>query len=274
MDPTPRTLLFAHANGFPAGSYRVLFDAWQAAGWQVLAPPMVGHDARYPVSSNWPHLRDELVDHWRIHAATRPVWLVGHSLGGFLSLLAACHQPAMACGVVLLDAPIIGGWRAHSVRVMKASGLIGRASPGKASRRRRTHWDSAAAVYAHFAAKPVFARWDPRVLHDYVDAGTLPDPDGGMRLGFDRNIETQIYDSLPHHFDALLRRHPPQCPVAFIGGRQSDEVHRVGLLQTRRVVGPRLRWLEGSHLFPMEHPDATAAAVLTELATMPAEVRQ
>jgi pimeloyl-ACP methyl ester carboxylesterase len=137
MNDAPRTLLFAHANGFPAGTYRVLFEAWRAAGWQVLAPPMLGHDARYPVSSNWPHLRDELVDHWRIHAAARPVWLVGHSLGGYLSLLAACRQPSMAAGVVLLDAPIVGGWRAHSIRVMKAGGLIGRVSPGKTSRRRR-----------------------------------------------------------------------------------------------------------------------------------------
>jgi len=93
-----------------------------------------------------------------------------------------------------------------------------------------------------------------------------------VRLRFDRDVEGLIYDALPHDLDRELRQHPPHCPVAFIGGRQSDEVHRVGLLQTRRLVGDRLRFLDGSHLFPMEHPDATAAAVLAELATMPAEV--
>ena len=31
MNPPDRTLVFAHANGFPAGTYRQLFDAWRAA---------------------------------------------------------------------------------------------------------------------------------------------------------------------------------------------------------------------------------------------------
>ena len=34
-----RTLVFSHANGFPAGTYRVLFEAWRAAGWRVVALP-------------------------------------------------------------------------------------------------------------------------------------------------------------------------------------------------------------------------------------------
>ena len=58
----PATIVFSHANGFPAGTYRVLFDAWRDAGWQVAAVDKFGHDPRYPVSSNWPKLRDQLID--------------------------------------------------------------------------------------------------------------------------------------------------------------------------------------------------------------------
>ena len=36
----PATIVFSHANGFPAGTYRVLFDVWRDAGWQVAAPGM------------------------------------------------------------------------------------------------------------------------------------------------------------------------------------------------------------------------------------------
>lgn len=264
------TLVFCHANGFPAGTYRVLFERWQAAGWHVLAPPRFGHDPRYPVSSNWPHLRDELIDFVRVRAAGRPVFLVGHSLGGYLGLLAACHRPEGVSGLVLLDSPLIGGWRAHSVQVMKATRLMGRVSPGKVSRTRRSQWPSAEAAHAHYAVKPAFARWDARVLADYIAAGTEPDADhpGGVRLAFRREIETRIYDSLPHHFDLVLKRHPPQCPVAFIGGTQSAELRQVGLGLTRAVTRGRLRWLEGSHLYPMEQPEATADAVLAELAGM------
>ncbi|MFM7505218.1 MAG: hypothetical protein ACKO3M_01400, partial [Rubrivivax sp.] len=52
--PDTRTIVFSHANGFPAGTYRVLFEAWQAAGWRVLALPRLGHDERFPVTSGWP----------------------------------------------------------------------------------------------------------------------------------------------------------------------------------------------------------------------------
>ncbi|MCB1997375.1 MAG: alpha/beta hydrolase [Burkholderiaceae bacterium] len=264
----PRTLVFCHANGFPAGTYRTLFERWRAAGWHVLAPEKFGHDPRYPVSSNWPHLRDELVDFIRVHTAGRPVYLVGHSLGGYLALLAACHRPDLTRGVVLLDSPVVGGWRAHSIQVVKATGLIGRVSPGKVSKTRRERWPSRDAALAHFAAKPVFARWAPGVLADYIAAGTEPAPEGGVQLAFRRNVETHIYNSLPHVFDRVLHRHPPQCPVAFIGGTQSTEVRQVGLATTRAVTRGRLRWIEGSHLFPMEQPLVTADAVNAELQSM------
>ena len=57
----PGTLVFCHANGFPAGTYRQLFDAWRATGWRVEALDKFGHDPAYPVTSNWPRLRDQLV---------------------------------------------------------------------------------------------------------------------------------------------------------------------------------------------------------------------
>jgi pimeloyl-ACP methyl ester carboxylesterase len=266
-----RTLVFCHANGLPAGTYHVLFDRWRAAGWHVIAPEKFGHDPHYPVSSNWPHLRDELLAFIRTHTADRPVWLAGHSLGGYLALLAACHRPELARGLVMLDSPVVGGWRAHSVQVIKATGLMGRVSPGKVSQKRRAHWPSPEAARAHFAAKHVFARWDPAVLADYLACGFEAAPDGGVQLAFRREVETDLYNTLPHHFERLLHRHPPACPVAFIGGTQSAEVRRVGLALTRAVTRDRMRWVEGSHLFPMEQPAATADAVLAELTAMAAQ---
>jgi pimeloyl-ACP methyl ester carboxylesterase len=191
---------------------------------------------------------------------------VGHSLGGYLSLLAACRRPRLASSVVLLDSPVLAGWRAHGVRVAKATGLVKRISPGRVSRTRRHHGPSTEAARAHFAAKRAFARWDPAVLDDYIAAGTEPDPGGeGVRLSFDRAVETRIYDTLPHHLGTLLRRHPPGSPVAFIGGTRSAELRQVGLEATRALTRERLIWIEGSHLFPMERPLDTAAVVLRAL---------
>lgn len=260
------TLVFSHANGFPAGTYSLLFEQWRAAGWRVLALPRFGHDPRYPVVSNWRPSRDELIAFIEQEAPGDKVQLVGHSLGGYLSLLASCRRPDLVAGLVLIDSPVLAGWRAHSVQVAKAARLIGRISPGRVSKSRRTHWASADEALAHYASKSIFARWDPRVLADYIAAGIEPDPAGGVRLAFRREVETRFYNTLPHHFGLLLKRHPPQCPVAFLGGTRSAEVRQVGLAETRAVSRGRIAWLDGTHLFPMEKPLETAAAVLRLLA--------
>ncbi len=261
-----RAIVFSHANSFPAGVYRVLFDAWRASGFEVHALPRIGHDKRFPVTSNWPCLRDELLGFIDANV-TQPAFLVGHSLGGMISLLAASRKPRIAHGIVLLDSPVIAGWRAHSLHMAKVTGLASRVSPGRIARKRRHHWPSLDAVREHFARKPAFARWDPRVLDDYVASG-FEQRAAQWHLRFERDIEGRIYDTLPHHLEPLLRTHRLQCPVAYIGGERSAEARQAGLQATRRLVGERFWTLPGTHLFPMEHPDAAAAAVLRAIASM------
>jgi pimeloyl-ACP methyl ester carboxylesterase len=268
---TIRTIVFSHANGFPAGTYRSLFEAWREAGFTVHAVARFGHDARFPVTNNWPHLREQLVQFIEREAGG-PVYLVGHSLGGYLSLMAAARRPDLATGVVLLDSPLVSGWKARALQFAKATGLGERFSPGHVSKRRRQHWPSVDAAYQHFAAKPVFARWASGVLHDYLAAGLEPHGKE-QRLAFDREIETAIYNNLPHHLARLLRVHPLQCPLAFVRGTESAEVRQVGLAATARLAHGRVSSIEGSHLFPMEKPAETAAEVvrwIEALGTLPA----
>lgn len=254
------TIVFAHANGFGAGTYRVMFQAWRAAGLSVKAPERLGHDPAYPVANNWRALRDELLA-FTERETRGPVFFVGHSLGGLLSLMAACKRPDLAAGLVMLDSPVITGWRAHGLRVFKASGLVGRVPPGTISERRRHEWPSREAVQQHFAHKAVFARWDPRVLADYVASG-FDEHAQGIRLGFQREVETRIYNTLPDHIGPLLRKHPPKCPVGFIAGTQSNEMRQGGAEGAKQLAKERFVWTEGTHLYPMEQPERTAAEVL------------
>src|SRR6185295_1360370 len=145
--------------------------------------------------------------------------------------------------------------------------LVGSISPGAVSRKRKHRWPSQGDALEHFRHKKAFSRWDPQVLHDYVAHGTH-DEDGQRVLSFERDIETRIYNTLPDNLDRVLRRHPLKCPVAFIGGLQSAELRQVGLAMTQRVANGRIAMLDGSHLFPMEKPVATAAAIEASLRSL------
>jgi pimeloyl-ACP methyl ester carboxylesterase len=264
--PTRPPIVFSHANGFPAGTYRRLFEAWRRAGHKVHAIERYGQDPAYPVTSNWPHLRDQLIAFIESDVGESAL-LVGHSLGGIISVLAASKRPDLALGVVSLDAPLVVGWRAHALHMAKTTGLIQRITPVRVAQARRHTWPTRAAVGEHFKTKRAFARWDPRVLADYVASGFLRRK-GQTVLAIERELEARIYATLPHHVGPLLRRHPLHCPLAFIGGMQSLEARQAGLAATRRLAGERVVWTEGTHLFPMEHPDTTAAQVLALLERM------
>lgn len=259
-------IVFSHANSFPAGTYGVLFKHLRSRGFVVKAVDKYGHDPKYPVTDNWPHLVQQLHDfaEREMQKAGEPACLVGHSLGGFLSLMCAARHPALARAVLLLDSPLLGGWKAQALGAMKRTQLVGAVSPGAVSRKRKNRWATREAALEHFRHKKAFARWDEAVLNDYVVHGTH-DEDGERVLSFDRDVETAIYNTLPHNLDRLLQRHPVKCPVAFVGGLQSEEMNQVGLAMTRKVTQGRMSMMDGSHLFPMEKPHATAAAIEASL---------
>jgi pimeloyl-ACP methyl ester carboxylesterase len=273
-------LVFSHANSFPANTYRELFKLLRARGFTVKAVDKFGHDPAYPVSNNWPHLVQQLADFTQKESdkAGEQAFLVGHSLGGFLSLMAAARHPELARAVLLLDSPLLGGWKAATLGVIKRTDLVGSFSPGAISQKRRESWPNEAAALAHFQSKKAFARWDTRVLQDYIAHGThdvidkadkaskpATKPTTKRVLSFERDIETAIYNTLPSNLEALLRRHPLKCPVAFMGGLQSVEMKRVGMALTERLTKGRISMMDGSHLFPMEKPLATAAAIEASL---------
>ncbi len=281
-------IIFSHANSFPASTYRVLFKSLRARGHAVRAVDKFGHDPKYPVTSNWPHLVQQLADFAapEIEAHGGGAWLVGHSLGGFLSLMCAARHPRLGGhavrGVLLIDSPVLGGWRARTLELIKRTQLVGSVSPGKVSRRRRHSWPDADAALAHFASKKAFAAWEPQVLQDYIAHGTHDETDANGKthrtLDFTREVETAIYNTLPHNLDRLLRRHPLACPVGFIGGTRSLEMKQVGMAMTHRLVGrdhpERMTMIEGSHLFPMEQPLETAAAIDQVLTALSAPARR
>ena len=266
-------VLFFHGNSFPASTYNVMLDALRQRGMKVQALEKIGHNPAYPVTSNWPHLVEE------VHAFAKPlteehpgpVVLVGHSLGGMLSLMLAAQYPALANAVVMVDAPAVGGLQAKVLQLSKTLSLNEKFSPGAISRKRRNAWQSIEEVRAHFASKKIFAKWDPQVLNDYVVHGTHEEhtEQGVQRvLSFDRNIETQIYNSVPHNLERLLKKYPLACPISLVAARHSREMRLAGTDFTQKITRGRMMMIDGTHLVPMEKPVVTAAAIEASILNM------
>jgi pimeloyl-ACP methyl ester carboxylesterase len=265
-------LIFSHGNSFPASTYNVMLDSLKKRGFNVKGIEKFGHDERYPVTDNWPHLVQQLADFAQslVEKSGGKAWLVGHSLGGILSTMCAAHHPDLVRGVVLLDSPVIGGWKAAALGAAKASGLVGNVSPARVSQRRTQVWASEQAAYESFKSKRAFALWEDDVLRDYMAHGTYTAEDGKRHLSFDRRIESQIYNTLPDNLPNLLRRKPLLVPAAFLGGLQSEEIKRTGTELTAKFTQGRMCWIDGTHLFPMEKPLATAALVEGVIRTLDA----
>lgn len=268
--PNTLPVVFAHANSFPIGTYRLLFSLLRQRGIDASGVQRFGHDPKRPVTNHWPHLVDELIEfvEQKVQQHGQPIYLVGHSLGGILSFQAATKRSDLARGVLLLDSPLLGGWKANAVGLAKQTQIVASVSPGKISQRRRNTWTSNAEALEYFRSKKAFAQWHPQVLQDYVEHGLQDDEQGKRSLLFRREVETAIYNTLPSNLNHQLRRNPLRCPVSFIGGRSSVEMRQVGMEMTQRMTRGRIMMLDGSHLFPMERPEATAAAIEASLLNM------
>lgn len=248
---------FVHGNSFPAGTYREFLT--NLGHWyQVSSLDIHGHNPRYPVSNNWTHLVEELADTLR-ERYQQPVILVGHSMGGLLSFMLADRFPELVRGVVMVDSPVVMGWRALLVKILKKFQIGKRYTPARFSEKRKNDWESLEAAYQHFAAKEIFSVWPPTVLQDYIDAGIVAE-NGRYTLRFRREIETQIYLTLPDTLGRIVKKGLSR-PIGFVGGIDSIECKQAGLAATRRLVNRFFVQIPGSHLIPMEFPEQTALAV-------------
>jgi len=253
---TTPLLHFSHANGFPAPCYAAMLGELSRryhVGWIEA----IGTDPRYPVTEGWPFLVEQLVDSIERNYGGEPVFGVGHSLGAYLTFLAAARRPDLFRAIVMLDAPIIGPIKGRLLDATKRIGIVDRVTPAGATRDRRAEWESREDAKAHLRTRKLFRRFADECLDDYVHHA-LAKAEGHFKLKIDPAIEYQIYRTIPHDMHRHLRE--LKVPAGFVGGTESDVVHRVGMSHLR---GPRFlkRRVPGGHLFPFEHPLEAAGAI-------------
>lgn len=246
-------ILFFHATGFPAGSYRPLLRALHEAGHPVFALNFMGHGGSEPTMDfkDWGFFRDQvraLAEHLSSRA---PFLAMGHSLGGASLLMAAATLPIQR--LVLLDPTVLTPLTSWIAPFLPHP-LAGIAE------KRRAEFKNRRIVERSYRLSPLFRNWNDESFQGYLDS-VLEPCEGGMRLRMSPALEAKIFRSF--HRGQWREFKKNTAPVLVIRAEHSP-VTPPGA--AARIISwnsdSRSVTHQGSHTFPMEDPAGVAQLAL------------
>lgn len=252
-------LLFAHANGYPPGSYRELFmhleDHFEIDALEH-RPLWGGREP--PRRLKWQLFADDMLRAME-GRYTEPVWVMGHSMGGVIAALAARQRPEKIAGLILLDPVFLPDRFVMATRLMpekkrQQMPMLRRALS------RPEHFESHAAAFEFYRGKRAFKGLSDDALAHYVHASKSPAADGGVQLRYSGAWEAAVYGSAPSARPLMKRM---RVPTLAMRGADSDTL-RPEIWARWQHWQPQASFMEipGGHLFPLESPQATARAAI------------
>ncbi|MBI1391630.1 MAG: alpha/beta fold hydrolase [Alphaproteobacteria bacterium] len=266
---TPGTrLLFCHANGFCASTYRRTFQLTDRSV-EILALDLRGHGrTSLPIElhghRSWDVYADDIA--LALEAAEDrfgpgPWVFAGHSLGATAAVLAAARAMARAVNgaesvvaVRLIEPVILPGVLRMLARTPILRPAMARSALVRGARNRRATFGSRAEAISAYGAKPLFAAWADGVLHDYLEDG-LVSQDGGVRLSCTPEWEAANFLAQAHRpFAALESLARAGKPISVLCGARGSTVAD-GARRGLSSLGAHVRTLnQAGHLIPMERP--------------------
>lgn len=256
-----RQLIFAHANGFPPETYRLLLEelSREFSVASFAARPLWPGSDPHSIHS-WKELADDLggeLDRRRVHGALG----VGHSLGSVLGVVAAAGDPDRFVALALVDPVIFTGTQSLYWGALKGLGLGSRLPLIRGAWRRRESFPGLEEVRECYVGKSVFATWDPEVLEDYVRTGFSQTDAGDVRLRYPKAWEARIFETTPASVWRELRS--IDVPILVFRGADSDTFSASAADRMRREL-PTAKVVElagTSHFIPMEKPLEVASLI-------------
>ncbi|MDP3490789.1 MAG: alpha/beta hydrolase [Phenylobacterium sp.] len=256
-------LVFCHANGFNAATYRTILEPL-APELRILAIDLRGHGATdLPTElenrQGWGAYRDDLLA-LLPHVVQGPVTVAGHSMGATTSLMAAAQAPDLISNLVLFD-PVLMPERGDV-----APGDIAQSPMVQGALRRRARFENRAAAVAAYQGRGAFRTWSLAQLEDYVAAGFHDTTDGAVELACAPAWEASnfaVYDEQAWAA-ALVCPCPARILRAEHGSTCRIDDHMAALSATGRY---RIETVPGtSHFLPMERPDLVREALAQAVA--------
>lgn len=252
---------FAHANGFPSGSYRQMFTHL-GEDYQLVALDKFAHSEAYPVAQGWQLQVDEMLKYIRSQT-DQPVFAVGHSFGAVVSYMAVCQHPELFRGLIMLDPPLITGLTRWIVKAIKPTPLFDKFTPAKQAMTRRTKWQKNTDLMDYFSAKSLFKDMQPECIQDYIHSA-IEENESGFSLTFDHKVEAKIFRTIPldinRYYGRLIK------PALLVTGSQT-QVCRPKLIAPF-IKHNKIKHIEikgGGHMFPLEQPAKTAEVIKQQL---------
>jgi len=255
-------MLFLHANGFPSGTYSQFLQALSPFG-EVHSPEIIQTPSSMAPKSRWPHMTDFVCTQIRSLASKEaPLTLVGHSMGGYLSLMAASRLSELVGAVVLIDSPMVMGWRRPILETLRHLNLSTLLGPAPIAAKRRFEWPNVSVANEHLSGKAFSRHWASGVMNDFL-AAALVESGNGVTLKIPREVESDIYANLPSQrvFTALRYLQSIGKPITMIAGNRSIETSMAGKPGNQRLFGDKWFEVDAGHLVPMEQPVACAKVV-------------
>jgi pimeloyl-ACP methyl ester carboxylesterase len=241
---------FAHANGFPAATYRYFFEQLQPL--PVLAIPQIGQTVQR--FRSWEPFADEMIAFLE-QQQTGPVVGVGHSLGGVVTYFAARKCPELFSRIILLDPPMFRPVKRKMAGLVDAVGLGGNFIPPaiKAKKRRRTFDDKEQAAL-FFKQKSLFRSFHPESFEDYIQYG-LQESQSGVELVFPAEREYRIFCKTPSTFGPFRLK----VPLDYVYSTKMEVTSEKDINHLRSYFkGVPFHAFDAGHMFPLEQPEATA----------------
>lgn len=260
----PPVIHFAHANGFPAGSYKKLFRRIEQPH-KLIAIDKFAHNPRFPLNENWENQIKEL-EHFIESYADQPIIGIGHSFGALVTYMTACLRPDLFRGLILLDPPLMTGLVRYIFRFAKSNRLINKITPAALTEKRVRKWHLEQDLYAYFSQKKLFRNFDPECVVDYINA-VIEEKQDFKQLTFEVATEANIFRTIPHNLPMFAGQ--LHTPTVLITGKDTDvcvPVLRNPFLKANPIV-EHIKFEKGGHMFPLEHPDALAKLINTVISS-------